>query len=161
MALHPRPARPSSSSRRVLGRWKQEIEIADRANRALLALRQLYRGTLDDSLLDSDDVWGREDVPNNLDGDLSRRVLEQVRRLPPPLPVPRQGAAILRLRPAAMAADSQSRFSFNQKLGELRRRFAGGCGRLPDRGETFPAQWDRLALPPPGSRPVRARSVSP
>ena len=28
-------------------------------------------------------------------------------------------------------------------------------------GATFPALWDRVALPPPGSKPVRLRSVSP
>ena len=151
VVLFPRPERPSSASRRVLSRWSEELEILGRANRCLLALQQLYRGSLDDGLLGPVERWGQGPVPENLDGHLSRRVLREVRRQLPPPTTPSQGAAILRLRSAASAADNQSRSTFKQRLAELRRRFAGGRGRLPDRGEMFPAQWERVALPPPGS----------
>eukprot|EP00959_Pyramimonas_sp_CCMP1952_P117393 2454094-Pyramimonas_sp.AAC.1 len=161
VVLFARPERPSSTSRRALARWKEEVETLGRANRTLLALRQLYRGSLDDSLLELADCWGQGVMPDNLDGDLSRRVLGEVRRQQPPPTTPCQGAAILRLRPAASAAGNQSRSTFKQRLAELRRRSAGGSVRLPDRGDTFPAQWDRVALPPPGTRPVNARSASP
>ncbi|CAK0869509.1 unnamed protein product, partial [Prorocentrum cordatum] len=152
---------PTSSSRRVLSRWREELDVAQRANRCLLGLRQLYRGTLGDELLHPGEIWGQGPLPSTMDGDLSRRVLEEVRRLPPPPSTPEQGAAILRLRPAATAAENQSRSTYTQRLAELRRRCAGGQVRLPDRGETFPAHWERVALPPPGSMPVSARSVSP
>ncbi|CAK0856436.1 unnamed protein product [Prorocentrum cordatum] len=161
VVLFARPERPASTSRRVLSRWKEEMELVETANRSLLALRQLYRGSLDDSLLGLADCWGQGIVPDNLDGDLSRRVLGEVRRQSPPSTTPSQGAALLRLRPAASAAGHQSQSTFKQRVAELRRRSAGGSGRLPDRGETFPAQWDRVALPPPGTRPVSVRSVSP
>ncbi|CAK0805132.1 unnamed protein product, partial [Prorocentrum cordatum] len=100
VVLFARPERPASTSRRVLSRWKEEMELVDTANRSLLALRQLYRGSLGDSLLGLADCWCQGIVPDSLGGDLSR-------------------------------------------------------------GETFPAQWDRVALPPPGTRPVSVRSASP
>ncbi|CAK0797355.1 unnamed protein product [Prorocentrum cordatum] len=103
VVLFARPERPSSTSRRVLARWKEEVETLGRANRTLLALRQLYRGSLDDSLLELADCWGQGVMPDNLDGDFSRRVLGEVR------------AAILRLRPAASAAGNQSRSTFKQR----------------------------------------------
>eukprot|EP00959_Pyramimonas_sp_CCMP1952_P158325 3311022-Pyramimonas_sp.AAC.1 len=84
------------------------MELVETANRALLALRQLYRGGLDDSLLGPGDCWGLGIVPDNLGGDLSRRVLGEVRRQSPPSTTPSQGAALLRLRPAASAAGHQS-----------------------------------------------------
>ncbi|CAK0805123.1 unnamed protein product [Prorocentrum cordatum] len=143
VVLFARLERPASTSRRVLSRWKEEMELVDTANRSLLALRQLYRGSLGDSLLGLADCWGQGIVPDNLDGDLSRRVLGEVRRQSPPSTTPSQGAALLRLRPAASAAGHQSQSTFKQRVAELRRRSAGGSGRLPDRGETFPAQWDR------------------
>ncbi|CAK0828932.1 unnamed protein product [Prorocentrum cordatum] len=161
VVLFARPERPASTSRRVLSRWKEEMELVETANRSLLALRQLYRGSLDDSLLGLADCWGQGIAPDNLDGDLTRRVLGEVRRQSPPSTTPSQGAALLRLRPAATAAGNQFQSTFKQRVAELRRRSAGGSGRLPDRGETFPAQWDRVALPPPGTRPASARSASP
>ena len=139
VALFMKPERPSSSSRRVLSRWRCEVEIFGRANRALLALRDLYHGTFSDDLLSGEEIWGRSSLPENLDGDLARRVLGEVRLNLPPPSTPSPGAAILRLRPAASAADSQSRSTYEVKLAELRRRQAGGSARLPDRGETFPA----------------------
>ena len=164
VALFMKPERPSSSSRRVLSRWRHEVEIFGRANRALLALRDLYHGTFSDDLLSGEEIWGRSSLPENLDGDLARRVLGEVRLNLPPPSTPSPGAAIQRLRPAAPAADSQSRSNFTTfeaKSAELRRRLAGGCVRLPERGETFPSHWEHIALPPPGSRPVSARRVSP
>ncbi|CAK0897485.1 unnamed protein product, partial [Prorocentrum cordatum] len=66
--LSARPERPASTSRRALSRWKEEMELAETANRSLLALRQLYRGSLDDSLLGLADCWGQGVAPDNLDG---------------------------------------------------------------------------------------------
>eukprot|EP00959_Pyramimonas_sp_CCMP1952_P033050 693236-Pyramimonas_sp.AAC.1 len=85
-----------------------------RTNISLLALRQLYRGSVDDGLLELAECWGQGPMPDNLDGDLSRRVLEEVSRLRPPSTTPCQGAAILRPRPAASAAGNQSRSTFKQ-----------------------------------------------
>ncbi|CAK0874453.1 unnamed protein product [Prorocentrum cordatum] len=54
------------------------MELVETANRSLLALRQLYRGSLDDSLLGLADCWGQGIVPDNLDGDLSRSASPRV-----------------------------------------------------------------------------------
>ncbi|CAK0855196.1 unnamed protein product, partial [Prorocentrum cordatum] len=96
-----------------------------------------------------------------MDGDLAKRVLSEVRRLQPPSTTPSREAAMLRLRNAASAADHQTRCTYVQKVAELGRRLADSCGRLSDRGETLPAQWECVDIPPPGSRPISARSVSP
>ncbi|CAK0828294.1 unnamed protein product [Prorocentrum cordatum] len=161
VVLPQRSERPSLTSRRALTRWKEEVEMLGRANRFLLELRQLYRGSLDDSLLELAECWGRGPMPDNLGGDLSRRVLGEVRRQQPPPTTPCQGAAILRLRAAASAAGNQSRSTFKEWLAELRRWSAGGSARLPDRGDAFPTQWDRDAPPPLGARPAKVRSASP
>ena len=87
----------------MLARWKVEVATLVRANRFLPALRQLYRWSLNDGLLDLADRWGQEVMPDDLDGDLSRRLFGEVRRQLPPSMTPCQGAASLRLRPAASA----------------------------------------------------------
>ena len=50
VALFPKPERPASTSRRVLTRWRHEVEIFSRTNRCLVALRELYRGSFSDQL---------------------------------------------------------------------------------------------------------------
>ncbi|CAK0884377.1 unnamed protein product, partial [Prorocentrum cordatum] len=140
---------------------KEEMERGETANRSLLALRQLYRGSRDDSPLGLADCWCPGIAFDNLDGGLSRRVLGEVGHQSPPSTTPSQGAAPLRLCLAAAAAGNQPQSTFRQRVAELRRRSAGRSGRLPDRGETFPDQWYRVAPPPPGTRPASARSVSP
>ncbi|CAK0860440.1 unnamed protein product [Prorocentrum cordatum] len=105
VVLFARPERPASSSRRVFSRWKEEMELVETANRSLLALRQLYRGSLDDGLLGLADCWGQEIVPDNLGGDLSAGAW--------------RGAALLRLRPAAAAAGNQSQSTFKQRKWEM------------------------------------------
>ena len=131
------------------------------ANRCSLGLRQVYWGTFTDELLNPGTIWGSGPMPSTMEGDLSRLVLEGVRRPRPPPSTPDQEAAILRLQSAASVAENQSRSTCSQRLAELRRRCAGGRVRLPDRGGTVPAHGERVALPPPGSTPGGARSVSP
>ena len=77
----------------------QEAGFVSRANGCLLALRQLHRANFDDELLTRREIWGREEVPDNVGGDPARRVLGEVRRCQPPPSTPSTGAGMLRLRP--------------------------------------------------------------
>ena len=54
----PKPALPGSTSRRVRQQYGQLKEATRLANRAIVGLKQLWRGTLSDELL-GEVEWGR------------------------------------------------------------------------------------------------------
>ena len=68
VVLFPKPERPITSSRRVLSRWRQEVDLVGRANSCLLGVRQLYHGVFTNELLECGECWGRRPVPATLDG---------------------------------------------------------------------------------------------
>ncbi|CAK0906755.1 unnamed protein product [Prorocentrum cordatum] len=143
------------------GRCSEGRGPVGRSSRCLVALGQLCHGSFSDEPLARRGAWCRVGPPDKVGGDLARRVLGEVGGGPPPPSMSSQGAAIQWQRPVAAAAGSQSQLSLGQEVAELQSGRAGGNVGPLDRGETFPAQWGKVALPPPSSKSVCARPASP
>lgn len=130
-------ARSRASALRPVSIW---------VNRALVALRQLNRGTLSDELLESEEA-GWEGGPSPWGHPLTRRVAEVVGRSwsRREAGAPVGAAAVARQRGAAPLPSQRQQ---------------QGSSPLPRRGQTWPADVTKIALPVIGGQPVSMTSHS-
>ena len=162
--LLPEPPRASSSSRRGKSQRSLLTRACGVANRALLAVRQLDRGKLDDSLLGTEPKWGcpktfRETTPG---GKIASNFRKLCMERPPPSEMLSPDAALSRLRGErgmGLAVSESHTGTYQQTVERLRTKALKDL-ILPRRGDLFPAHWEHVALPKPGSKPVDICTVS-
>ena len=167
IALFAEPrAAEGSGSRRLQQRASELRCCVQRANRSLVLIDQLNIGRLDDRLIGDAEIWGDRAVPAAADPPLGveDRVLKLCRQRCPPADSLSLDAAKRRLHGscgqgrALLRPDGRE---FRGYVNLLEGLGPDSADLLPKRGDTFPAHWNFLDLPPPGSRPVDIRDVSP
>ena len=131
------------------------------ANRALVGLRQLWAGRLDDTLLQPV-PWGRpRSGTTSSAGKVAERVLEACTARPPPPGRLRGDAALQRLLGDQAAASTGPR-DHNSTFEKLVEKLARNPKQpLPRKGDHFPSHWRAVDLPEPGERPVDICKLSP
>jgi len=164
--LLPPPERPSGRSRRSLQKWNVKTRVAGVVNRAVLGLRQLSSGNLDDSLLSWEVPWGDPNakVRHSLMDEAIENLYLALQKRPPPADRPLADAALRRLRgergisglpsPGTSASTDASAMKRLRQQDPTKRV-------LPKQGDMSPSHWGHVALPAAGSRPVDVCAISP
>lgn len=136
---------------RARSRAAAQKEEVTRTNRAICALRQLWAGSLDGSLLGTADSAWKASEFTSVGGELAHLLRARVRDCiaKRPKDAPMGAAAVARqlgVRP--------------QASGPPRKAGAQASSSLPKRGDVWPAMVANIALPPAGTAIVPIREVS-
>jgi hypothetical protein len=162
LALLVAPVKPNSRSRRASQSWSQKCFVTDLANKAILGLSQLWKGRLDDTVIEHQEGRYRMEVTTDKAG-VETEIADRIGKRLPPADRPIGDAAIKRLRgergmnPPSGKVESFDYKKMVQRIEEdLKKGIKGG----PKKGDMFPSHWEHVALPPPGSKPVDIAKVS-
>jgi hypothetical protein len=156
------PAKPESRSRRASQTWGQQCFTVKLTNIAIMGIRQLWKGKLDNTILDYQEGKYRLEVSKNNAG-VEEELVDRIGKRKPPSNRPIGDAAIQRLRgergmnpPSGKVAA----FDFHTVVKKLEENIKKGIKAGPQKGDMFPSHWEHCAIPQPGSKPVDICKVS-